>query len=272
MHERERHRIILSAVEGRPVAAVGELAELTGASEATVRRDIAALALQKRLRRVRGGAEALNPSPYGQIAGRPFHVSEALHAAEKRAVARAAVALCAAGDAVILNGGTTTFQMVHFLTSLKLQVLTNSFLIAEHLVKQSKCQVLLPAGAVYREQSLILSPFENDGIAHFRARRMFMGAQGLSALGIAEADPLIIQSEQRLMRQADELVVLVDASKFRNRSAMIVAPLERASTVVTDERITDADAAMIEAAGVTLVVAAREDARRAAPEAVPSVA
>ncbi|WP_062012494.1 DeoR/GlpR family DNA-binding transcription regulator [Aureimonas sp. AU4] len=265
MHERERHRLILSAVQGRPVVAVPELVDLTGASEATIRRDIAALALQKRLKRVRGGAEAINSSPYGRIGGPSILATEARRRAEKRLIARAAAEMCHEGDSIIINGGTTTFQMVHFLGDRPLQVLTNSFVVAEHLVKHARCTVLLPAGAVYREQGLVLSPFEADGIAHFAAQRMFMGAQAISALGIAEGDPLIVQSEQRLMRQADELVVLADSTKFRARSSMVVAPLERVCAIVTDEDIDDAAAQMIERAGVRLVVAraAGEDDRAA---------
>ncbi|KAB0679597.1 DeoR/GlpR family DNA-binding transcription regulator [Aureimonas leprariae] len=255
MHELERHRIILSAVQGRSVAAIGELAELTGASEATIRRDIATLALQKKLKRVRGGAEAPSSSPYGRIGGPTLVANEAQRRPEKRAIARAAVGLCAEGDAVIINGGTTTFQMVHHLTALPLQVMTNSFGIAEHLTKHTKCTVLVPAGAIYREQGLIISPFEADGIAHFAAEKMFMGCRAISGLGIAETDPLIVQSEQRLMRRASELIVLADSTKFRSRSSMIVAPLERVGTIVTDEGIDDAHAQMIEAAGVRLVVA-----------------
>ncbi|MEF2074801.1 DeoR/GlpR family DNA-binding transcription regulator [Consotaella aegiceratis] len=264
MHERERHRIILSSLQGRPFAGVGELVELTGASEATVRRDIATLALEKKLKRVRGGVEALNVSPYGAIVGRSFQATEAIRLRQKREIARAAAALCQDGEAVIINGGTTTYQMVHHLVTRQLQVMTNSFLIAEHLIKQSKCAVLVPAGHVYREQSLILSPFEADGIAHFGARRMFMGAQSVSALGIGETDALIVQSEQRLMRQAEELVLLVDSSKFKARSTMIVAPLERADVLVTDDEISDAAASFIEAAGVTLVVAERQKAEKEA--------
>ena len=40
MHEIERHRIILGEVAERPVVTVTQLVELTGASEATIRRDI----------------------------------------------------------------------------------------------------------------------------------------------------------------------------------------------------------------------------------------
>lgn len=255
MHESERHRIILSAVQERPVATVADLVTLTGASEATVRRDIATLHVQKKLRRVRGGAESIAPPNYVGINARPFSMDEGIRIAQKRAIARAAVDLCDDGSPIIINGGTTTFQMVHPLTAKRLQVFTNSFPIAEHLLKHSKNTVLLPAGAIYREQNIILSPFDNDGSSHFWARRMFMGCRGLGPLGLMEGDPLLIQAEQKLIGQADELVVLADSTKFAKRSSMLLCPLSRIHTVITDEGISDRDAQMIEAADLRLIVA-----------------
>ncbi|SMX44042.1 DeoR/GlpR family DNA-binding transcription regulator [Maliponia aquimaris] len=255
MHEKERHRIILSAVQDRPVVTVADLCSLTDASEATIRRDIAALDDARKLRRVRGGAEAISPPQFVGLAGRPFAVSETMHIREKQAIARAAVDLCADGDPIIINGGTTTFQMVHPLASRRCQVFTNSFPIAEHLLKHSKNTVMVSGGVIYREQNIILSPFDNDVTRNFYARRMFMGAQGLGRLGLMEADPLLIQAEQKLIGQADELIVLVDSSKFENRSSLVLCPLERIDTVITDEGIPDKAAAMIEAADVSLIVA-----------------
>ncbi|GLS33303.1 transcriptional regulator, DeoR family [Mesorhizobium albiziae] len=260
MHEKERHRIILSAVQEKPVATVAELVELTDSSEATIRRDIAALHLQKRLRRVRGGAESITPPQFMGIAGRPFSVNETLHQAEKRAIAREAVELCRDGEPIIINGGTTTFQMVHFLSNRRMTIFTNSFPIADHLLKHSKNTVMLSGGVIYREQNVILSPFENDVTRNFYAKRMFMGAQGLSPLGLMEGDPLLIQAEQKLIDQADELVVLIDSSKFRQRSSLILCRLSRIATVVTDAGIEDRDAKMLEEAGVKLVVAAAASA------------
>ncbi len=255
MHEKERHRIILSEVQGKPVITVQEIVELTGASEATIRRDIAALHVQQRLRRVRGGAEALHPPQFLGIGGRPFSVNETINTGKKRAIAREAVALCGDGEPIIINGGTTTFQMVHFLTNHRMPVLTNSFVIAEHLLRNSKNTVLLPGGTIYREQNIILSPFDNDVTRNFYARRMFMGAQGLGPLGLMEGDPLLIQAEQKLIDQADELIVLVDSSKFRQRSSLILCPLSRITAVITDDGVEDREAGMLEAAGVTLIVA-----------------
>ncbi|SFR18587.1 DeoR/GlpR family DNA-binding transcription regulator [Poseidonocella sedimentorum] len=255
MHETERHRIILSAVQERPLVTVAELVALTETSEATIRRDIAALDQKKRLRRVRGGAEALTPPNLPGLAGRPFSVNQAMNSEAKQAIAKEAVALCEDGEPIIINGGTTTFQMVHPLANRRLQVLTNSFPIAEHLLRHSKNTVMLPGGAIYREQNIVLSPFDNDMTRHFYARRMFMGAQGLGPIGLMESDPLLIQAEEKLIGQADELVVLVDSTKFHNRSSLVLCPLERIDIVITDEGITDRAASMLEAADIRLIVA-----------------
>lgn len=259
MHERERHRVILSVVQDRAVVTVIDLCHLTGASEATVRRDISTLHMQQKVRRVRGGVEAMHPPQFVGLAGRTFAVNETLRIREKQAIARAAVDLCKDGDPIIINGGTTTFQMVHPLVTRRCQVFTNSFPIAGHLLKHSKNTIMVPGGAIYPEQNIILSPFGNDVTRNFYARHMFMGAQGVGPLGLMEADPLLIQAEEKLIGQADALVVLVDSSKFEQRSSLVLCGLDRISTLITDEGISDKAAAMLDAADVKLVVAQAGD-------------
>jgi DeoR family ulaG and ulaABCDEF operon transcriptional repressor len=84
-----------------------------------------------------------------------------------------------------------------------------------------------------------------------------------------EGDPLLIQAEEKLIGQADELVVLADSSKFRNRSSLILCPLARIDIVITDEGITDREAQMLEAADIRLIVTrtAGADRKGAALEA-----
>lgn len=255
MHETERHRVILAAVQTRSVATVSDLVDLTGTSEATIRRDIASLHVSGKLRRVRGGAEAVNPPSQGGLVGRPFSVNETINASLKRSIAKAAVELCKDGEPIIINGGTTTFQMVHHLVNRRMQVFTNSFPIAAHLLQHSKNTVMVQGGTIYREQNIILSPFDNDVSRNFYARKMFMGCQGLGPHGLMEADPMLVQAELKLISQADELVVLADSSKFSGRSSLILCGLDRITTVVTDRGIRDEDRAMLETAGIGLIIA-----------------
>ncbi|HEV7291637.1 MAG TPA: DeoR/GlpR family DNA-binding transcription regulator [Devosia sp.] len=255
MHETERHRVILAAAQSRPMVTVGDLVEVTGSSEATIRRDIAALHVRGQVRRVRGGAEAVNPPDQHALVGRPFSVSETINITQKRAIARAAAELCKDGEPIIINGGTTTYQMVHHLTGKRLSVFTNSFAIAEFLLHNSRNSVVIPGGTVYREQNVILSPFGGVVASHFYAKRMFIGCQGIGQHGMMEADPMVVQSELALIGQADELIVLADSSKFSGRSSLILCGLDRIAAVITDSGIRDEDRQMLETAGVRLIVA-----------------
>ncbi len=228
MHESERHRIILSAVQERPVVTVADLVALTGASEATIRRDIAALhvaeetAPRARRRRSPCTRRSSSASPGG-----PSASTKAINIAQKRAIARAAVELCEDGDPIIINGGTTTFQMVHPLSARRHAGLHQLLPIAEHLLQHSKNTVLLPGGTIYREQNIILSPFDNDVTRNFYARRMFMGAQGLSAAradgGRPAADPGRAEAD-RPGRRAGRAGRF--SSKFARRSSLILCPLD----------------------------------------------
>lgn len=261
MHELERHNVILSAVESRPVVTVAELATMTTASDATIRRDIATLHLAKKVRRVRGGVESMTPPSVTSLAGRPLSVNREINAQQKRAIAHEAVKLCEDGESIIINGGSTTFCMVEPLCSKRLQILTNSMPIAQYLLNNSRNTITLPGGTIYREQDIILSPFENDISRHFHARRMFVGAQAISPMGIMEADPQVMQAVQRLIAQADELIVMADSSKFEKRSGLIVTSLEKVNTIITDERIPDSTASTYEAADIKVITVALNSAR-----------
>ena len=102
------------------------------------------------------------------------------------------------------------------------------------MIHDSNCRVALPGGEVYREQKLIVSPFEEDAIQHYSASRMFMSAIAIGPLGVIEGDPLIARAETKLLKRADKLIVLADSSKFVSRGSLVVCPLSRIAILITD--------------------------------------
>ncbi len=144
MLERERHHVILKLLEERSFVGVAELLELLDASEATIRRDINALAERGEIKRIRGGAEALRPRLQSHLVGMPFAVNRDIAVAQKRAIAREAANLIGKGESIIINGGTTTFALVEFLAEQDLDVLTNSFPIAASLLATSRNRITVP--------------------------------------------------------------------------------------------------------------------------------
>ena len=200
-----------------------------------MRRDFARLAeTGRRARARRVGGDAGSPTaPATRGAGDPLFRRSAttLNVAAKRAIARARSSCASDGDAIIINGGTTTFQMGEYLRERRLKVLTNSYPLAEMLIHETESRVALPGGEVYRDQKLIVSPFEDDAIQHYSAARMFMSAISIGPLGVIEGDPL-----DRARRGAScssaptKLVVLADSSKFTPRGSLVVCPLSRVAT------------------------------------------
>ena len=195
------------------------------------------------------------PSPQDTLATRSFDDSQTINIEAKRAIARAAVDMCADGDVIIVNGGTTTYQMSEFLRQTRLKVLTNSYPLAEFLIHETQNRVALPGGEVYRDQKLIVAPFDDDAIQHYSARLMFMSALAIGPLGVIEGDPLIARAETKLLSRAEKLVVLADASKFEPKGSLVVCPLSRIERSSPKTLPPPAALAMLREAGVNVVIA-----------------
>jgi DeoR family ulaG and ulaABCDEF operon transcriptional repressor len=181
MHATERERLILATLAPNGFVTYRDLEARLGASPATIRRDLAKLESDGRIVRVHGGARLAEAEgeqrQAGQnLAGTPFELAITRNLPAKQAIGRAAAALCQVGQAVMIDGGTTTLQMCPYLAGLDLQVLTNSLHIVDALLPQPGTRILVPSGTVFREQNIILAPAGEDSMPRFHAPRLFMGA------------------------------------------------------------------------------------------------
>jgi len=260
MHAAEREQVILQLIQQRGFIAFQELDSHLDASPATLRRDLDELESAGRIVRVHGGAKlaegrAADSGDIQHLRGVPFHQNIARNDEAKRAIGRAAAALCRPQESVIIDGGSTTLQMCPHLEALELQVLSNSLHIINALLPQPGTRIAIPAGTVFREQNIVLSPFDNDGMERYRASRMFMGAAAVGRHGVMQADLILSQAEQRLLARADALILLVDSSKFEAPAGHVVCALKDVDTVVTDAGIRDEHVRMLKDSGVTLLVA-----------------
>ncbi|KGF80910.1 DeoR faimly transcriptional regulator [Massilia sp. JS1662] len=257
-HKRRKH--LLKLLAEHQAATVSQLVDWLNASPATVRRDINWLADRNLLSRTRGGVENVQPrARQHPLSSETFQNNIQCFATAKRAIARHAASLCEDDGTIIINGGTTTFMMAEFLVDKQLKILTNSFLMAERLLVSSQNEIIVPGGKIYREQNVILSPFDNDITQHHYASKMFMSVYGLSVLGLMEADPVLIQAEKRLIGQAEELIVLADSSKFARTAGLILCGLDRVSAVITDTGVPDKAVQMLEHYGVKVIAVAPDE-------------
>ncbi len=260
MHAAEREKLILELLQRTGFLSFQDLGRAVAASPATLRRDLDRLEVSGIIVRVRGGARlveapAASLADQGHLSGVPFHENIHRNAPQKRAIAKAAAALCRPDETVIIDGGSTTLQMCPHLASLGLHVLTNSLHIVSALLTQSGTQVSMPAGTLFREQNIVLSPFEDDGMSRFRASKLFIGAASIGRHGLMQTDVLLIQAERRLLDRADEVIALVDSSKFEAPAGHVLCALDDVDTIITDNAISDEHAGIIKKAGTRLIVA-----------------
>lgn len=260
MHAAEREKTILSLLTSRGFIAFRALEKELGASPATVRRDLERLASEQKVVRVHGGVSLPEPSHdhvqgQGHLSGVPFHENIHRNRAEKEAIGRAAASLCLSGEAVMIDGGSTTLQMCPHLVGLGLQVLTNSLHIVSALLGQHGTRLLVPGGAVFPEQNIILSADGDDLMPRFHAPKLFMGAASIGTQGIMQADIVLVAAERRLMERADRVIVLADSSKFATSSGNVVCALDEIDVLVSDAALTTEARTALESAGVEVIIA-----------------
>lgn len=264
MHSAEREKIILEYLGQRGFISFQDLEKRMDASAATIRRDLDRLVSAGLITRVRGGAQlsgrgeknpAARAAAQGHLLGVPFHENIHRRRPQKEAIGRAAAKLCVANEGVMIDGGSTTLQMCVHLAGLNLQVLTNSLHIVSALLGQAGTRLLVPAGQVFPEQSIILSPAGDDGMPRFHAPKLFMGAGSVGPAGLMQADIILVTGERRLIERADQIIVLADSSKFDGPSGHVVCPLEEIDVVVTDVDLSAQHRKMLEKADVRVIIA-----------------
>lgn len=81
-----------------------------------------------------------------------------------------------------------------------------------------------------------------------------MGAAAVGAHGVMQQDVILVAAERRFIDRADEVVLLVDSTKFQSSSGAIVCELEEVDTLITDKGISPDVAGQIEDAGVRLII------------------
>ena len=170
----ERHRRIQELLRQHRVVRVSVLSETMGVSEVTIRRDLEALERRGLLERTHGGAVATQ-----WMRSEPGYL-EAIssNTEEKRAIGSAAAAMIEAGDALYLNGGTTTLEVFRHLRASGVKVVTNHIGIALE-ASERNVELLLLGGHYRGPSNSVVGPFATDALRRTHATKAFIGVEGI---------------------------------------------------------------------------------------------
>jgi DeoR family transcriptional regulator of aga operon len=253
MRQEERLGLILERLAREGTVSVAELTAELKASPASIRRDLSALEEQQLLKRTHGGAvsaEVVYELPMRYRAGRRHH--------EKLQIAQAAAKLVTDSvHSVGLGGGTTTTELARVLgaAARPLKVVTNALNIAGDLSLRPSINLVVSGGSVRPESYELVGPIADRALADINLDLVFIGVDGIAAdRGISTHDDVEAQTDHRLLRTADRVIVLADGSKVGRRAFSRIAGTDEVDVLITDGSADQAELDRLRVAGVEVTV------------------
>jgi DeoR/GlpR family transcriptional regulator of sugar metabolism len=247
----ERRNRLLELVRLRRFASLPELAEELQVSESTVRRDLEHLEVEGTARRIHGGVLYSGSSPKLPH----FEVRQPANWEQKRAIAERAVELIEDGDTVLLDGGSTTYEVGRLLVGRALHVVTNSLPVASLFASDTVSDLVLIGGNICPRTGVAQGPLADAMLVTLRVRRTILSVAGVNEEGFFNNNLLLGQTERAMMEIADEVIVVADSSKFGRQSLARVCALGGVDHVVVDTRLDEAWRKRLADAGVNVLLA-----------------
>jgi DeoR family fructose operon transcriptional repressor len=227
----ERHKIILDILEQKGIVKLNDFVELTNTSESTIRRDLTYLESIDALKRVHGGATLLK-SRYTELS---YNEKLDKNINEKSVIAKYAASLIEDGDCVYIDAGTTTFEMIKYLNTTKVFIVTNGLKHIDLLVEKGINSYII-GGKVKAITKAIIGIDALKNLEKFRFDKAFMGINGIHyEYGYTTPD-----SEEAIMKETainltKQAYVLADESKFGEVSFCKVSEIKKAEIITNSE-------------------------------------
>jgi len=252
MKAAERQLRIRQMLENRDFVDLETLCRELDTSESSIRRDLDILEQDKLLRRVYGGAVAVQTA---QARTFDYALESARLSDEKTRIARAAASLIVDGQTVILDGGSTVASVALELSIRPLHIVTNSLPIAESLESLRNIELTLTGGYLDPRLRVMLGPFCEQMLGAIRADALIMGIGSITASGFSNNNTLVVGSEQKMIEVASKIIIVADHTKFGRGGMIPVAPLNAADVVVSDAGLAPEHFHMLRTSGVEVILA-----------------
>jgi DeoR/GlpR family transcriptional regulator of sugar metabolism len=250
MFVQERWNRIVDLLDQNGRATVEELAEVLRVSPGTIRRDLRQMQQAGVITRARGGA--IRREQVGL--DRPVAENREYMVAEKEMIGTLAAGLIEPGDTVMIDGGSTTFEVIRRITARDVTVITTSMDAIASLKSNPQVGVVVIGGMLRKHDGSTIGPVARRQLAALYADKAILGTNGLSVQrGLTTPSPWNMEIKRMMIRQARETIVVADHTKLGAISLHWVAPTEVISRIVTDSGATEDQIRPFNEAGIQVL-------------------
>ncbi len=249
----ERRKRMVEYIQQKRSGRIEELAAILEVSEATVRRDLDILAEEGLVSRTHGGAVLPESSTAFE---RLYPDKRLLYAEKKKLIGAEAALLVSDGETLILDSGSTTFEIAQNLTGHKnLTIITYDLYIAG--IGYDPSTTVIVTGGMRREGfNILYGPIAEDVLRQIRVDKAFLGADAVDFVhGIANATYLEVPIKRLIIAAARRVILAADASKFGKEALVKVCDVERIHHLITDAAIPEAVIEQLDRMSISTTVA-----------------
>jgi DeoR/GlpR family transcriptional regulator of sugar metabolism len=210
---------------------LNQLAQDIGVSISTARRDLDGLEQEGLVKRTHGGVMIVS----GRNTLPVFNDRQSIMSSEKAAIGRKAAAMVDDGDTIIIDGGTTPYQVAIHLQQRKVQVITNSLPVANLFADSTNVQLISTGGTLYPGTGVYLGPYAENMLKNVRAQKAFIGVAGISPEGFYNSNALVVETERRMLEAASKIYIVADHTKFCRKDLAYFCDFSTVATIITNK-------------------------------------
>lgn len=234
----ERQRKILKFLEENEKISVQDLCNRFEVSSSTIRNDLRQMDNEGLLERTHGGAILLSRTSFELNSNQ----KEIKNRSEKKAIAKMAADLIEDGDTVILDTGTTTYELAKNFSQKNITVVVNDLEIARCLEEYEHVNVVLLGGIVRKKFHCTVGSSVKEMLSRLNVDKAFMATNGLSfKKGLSTPEMNQAEVKKLMIEVASAVILLCDSSKIGKDSFVQFAPLSSVGRLITDSNISRYD-------------------------------
>ncbi|QDV21991.1 DeoR/GlpR family DNA-binding transcription regulator [Aureliella helgolandensis] len=238
-------------IRSQGFVSIPDLRSSLDVSESTIRRDLDFLEAEGEAKRTHGGVFSTGPTSSLGV----FETRRAEQWEKKRRIAVAASKLVENHDTLLLDGGSTTYELAKQLVGRPLQVVTNSLPLANLYAASDQIDLVLLGGYVHSRTGVSLGPYANEMLSSLNVQTAVLSIAGADRRGFYNSNLLLVETERAMMDCADRTVIVADSSKFGKCSLARLCGLHKVHVVVSDDDLSEEWQNHLLDAGVELVLA-----------------
>lgn len=233
----ERREQIIQRLRQQGSVQVNELAHLYGVSTVTIRNDLTFLEKQGIALRAYGGALICEGTSL--VAERSVADKSTLNITVKRNIARAAIELIRPGHRIILDSGTTTYEIARMLHQhTDVIVMTNGMNVANALLSAEGVELMMTGGHLRRQSQSFYGDQAEQALQNYHFDLLFLGVDAIDLdRGVSTHNEDEARLNRRMCEVAERIIAVTDSSKFNRSNLHKIIDTQRIDMIIVDEDI-----------------------------------